>query len=381
MGLPAQDAAQNSSQRPETHSGRTQKTRPGIANFDVSYDLRGCERGFPIVWRYYQALSAPEGGRAFTESGQLRKAARAAGRFPSREAIPELARISGQLGASSQIFAQLLWRDRHGKDRAYIFSVQRNLDVYGKFYYPFTVFEDHSFPWNAWQNRQGASPACEESGLFKAIPRLPFQNSGLRQRRLTFTEEPHLRFIAREVAPSVPPPVADTTVLLAVDSAEQLCKWLLRHGERVLIPARQLGGSSAWRFQQQKQLPFGLTRLKLYRWGAPQKPYPLAYVRYDAKGYALLASFEHGYRLRYLPTAPQNATAQGNPDSIQVTGSVIFWLEAVQQLPGDLPDAAEDFTAAEYDFPADCTTNAHLRAARKRAQKRQSSQQGQASGD
>ncbi|MEM9424951.1 MAG: hypothetical protein AAF975_09225, partial [Spirochaetota bacterium] len=311
--------------------------------FPNSYDLRGCKAGFEILWRYYRSLGegddaaadmssdiSSKSGRIFGNARQLREGTPLIGRFPSRQAIPRLPKQL--LGSNRQTFALILWRDKM-QDRVYQFNVQRNIDVYGKYYYPFSVQEIFRFPWELW-NRQKPNTGCDEAQLFQAIPAQVLSNTVRRRngrgtgnlQTFASLQIPPLQFIFRsqnaevsqgEISQPNALGRADTTVLLPVNSAEQLCAWQYLHGERVIVPARQLAGSSAWRFRKQGKLPYGLTRLKIYYSKRANRPYPLAYASYNQRNYAVLADFENGYRLQYLQSG------------IQVSGTVLFWLESV----------------------------------------------------
>ncbi len=142
--------------------------------FDISYDLRGCEASFEIIWQYYQNLAAQKGlegkghGKTFSDF-QMLQTGKGLGRFASRQVIPNRMRFERNLGASKQTFAILLWRKR-GRDRAFVFTVQRSLDPYGKNYYPFTIYESFAFPWPLW-NKQNPKIRCDQALLWQSIPK------------------------------------------------------------------------------------------------------------------------------------------------------------------------------------------------------------------
>ena len=342
-----------------------------IPHFSVSYDLRNCKNSFDMIWDYYRALGAQKNARIFDNAQQLRNGS-AVGRFATYETIPNTEHFAQSLSSEHQTFAILIWRERK-QERIYNFAVQRSLDIYDKQYYPFVVYEDFTFSIEQW-NQQQITIGCDESQLFQDIPssNIPQNDTNLNTpfsfksqdsasadtSQLTFASLriPKLKFSLRsqaigQVQKNAPqtnfPLQAESTVFLPINGAKQLCQWQNIYGEQIIVPAQQLAGSSAWRFRNQNTLPYGLTRLKLYNWG--KTPYPMAYTSYNNKNYAIFAGFANGYRLQYLPTKNQ---------SIQIVGTVIFWLQSVPQLPPGLNQTNKNFQSPAYNAPVNCSTNA-----------------------
>lgn len=279
-------------------------------------DLRSCEASFFRMLDFYHSL-----GDSFTSAETLYRFGRAQGRFNPNKPLPPYA-ASLKLGGGFQVFRVVLIKDL-GQTRQFVFEVQRKRDAYGADYYPFIVQESLSKSLGI-EGELGDFPSSESC---QAVPGL--EASWTRENLHSWGFADFFRSSGQDFVQLVAGGVQSEEPFVAnVNRPVEVCEWLMSMGQPIVVPAKRLSGSFAYRFYQQGSLPFGLSRLAMYQQGVPLKPVTVAYLSYGGQSFALLSSFEDGYQISNVP--------RRNEKLLYIQASVIFWLERVDAIPEGL---------------------------------------------